>query len=42
MWSHELKRKARRAFEKRYRRKLTDGEIDAILRSMSRFVQSLR
>ncbi len=42
MWSDELKRKTRKVFERRYKRRLTDGEIDAILRSMSRFVKSLR
>jgi hypothetical protein len=42
MWSEELKRRTRRIFEKRYKKRLTDGEVDAILRSLTRFVQSLR
>ncbi len=42
MFSDELKARTRRVFEKRYKRRLTDGEVDAILRSLTRFVQSLR
>lgn len=42
MFSDELKARTRRVFEKRYKRRLTDGEVDAILRSITRFVQCLR
>lgn len=42
MFSKELRKRARRVFEKRYKRKLTDGEIDLILRQSVRFVKGLR
>jgi len=42
MFSQELRKRARRVFEKRYKRKLTDGEVELILRQSMRFVQNLR
>ena len=42
MWSDELKCKTRKVFERRYRRPLTDAEVDAILRASVRFLRSIR
>ena len=42
MWSEELKLKTRKVFEKRYKRPLSDAEVDRILRWSVRFLRSLR
>lgn len=42
MFTDELKTRTRRVFEKRYKRRLTEGEVELILSQLIRFLRGLR